>query len=74
MAYYHICSLLFPGGLNQQHPRLPIRRPFPCHPWAEPWETAIIPSLVGVEPTHSKNLLVRLDHFPRIRDENKQNI
>ena len=25
-----------------------------------------------IEPTHLKNMLVKLDHFPKFRDENKQ--
>jgi len=25
-----------------------------------------------VEPTHLKNMLVKLDRFPRVRDENKK--
>ncbi len=30
-----------------------------------------VDSQVVVEPTHLKNMLVKLDHFPKDRDENK---
>ena len=29
------------------------------------------PNWLVVEPTHLKNMLVKLDHFPNFRDENK---
>ena len=37
-------------------------------------ESSIDIVLLVVEPTHLKNMLVKMDHFPKVRGENKTSL